>query len=892
MKPLLIFVAAAAAFAVANSSAVAQQPGGSTGSSAGTGKEVEEVIITGTRRQDRTVVESTAPIDVITGSELANEPSGNMVDTLSSLVPSFIVGQNSISDASSFVRSPSLRGLPADEMLVMLDGKRYNRSALVQVYYGGETALAFGSQGPDVGAIPSIAVKSLEILRDGASAQYGSDAIAGVLNYQLRDASSGIELTSRLGGYFPTGYSRDGTDRQVAGNIGLPLGGQGFVNLSIEWSKYDQTVRNATRPTALAFAAAFPSLAPQLPHYPGPVQQWGTPPQDGVKALVNSGIKLDNGDQLYFFANYANIQTNESFNFRLPVTVPKLAVDGTGTWSHHGAFNSVYLDPCTSAYTGCPAGGWINDNNTFNYAGQNAAFPNAPFYPAGFTPRFYGTTQEFFGTVGYKGTTGGGLHYDVSGSSAQNSLAEALRSTVNPSLGPLSPENFYIGKFVQRESNLNVDLSYPLQVTGFASPLSIAAGFEYRDETYQQLLGEPASYATGMYGAQPLYNCAGTSCSPALDATGHQIIAQALTESNGYGGIGTGIDASQISYGGYIDLEADVLKWLTLGLAGRYEDYSSFGNTTLGKVQARAKATDWLAFRATASTGFHAPTPGQSNVETVSTTFLPGSANNVQITTLPVTSAGARHFHSTTLGPEESTNLAAGVVFTLPEKTLLTVDWYDIAVRHRISLSQQFTVAPADIAAVPDLATVGVGGQVQYFGNGFDTKTTGVDLVGSRVFYLGGFGQLSTQVAYNYNTTNVPSYNPGFIDKARIVNIKHYAPNSRVNLNLDWRMGPFEALLHENYYGTYRDEYDYPGQLFSAKFTTDLDLAYQAMKNVTVAIGGRNIFNVFPDKLMSLPGNPIYASSGGEIDGEVYNRTGGPFGFNGAFWYARVFVKF
>src|SRR6201998_2297506 len=373
MKPLLIFVAAAAAFAVANSSAVAQQPGGATGSSAGTGKELEEVIITGTRRQDRTVTESTAPIDVLTGSELAKEPSGNMVATLSSLVHSFIVGQNSISDASSFVRSPSLRGLPADEMLVMLDGKRYNRSALVQVYYGGETARAFGSQGPDIGALPSIAIKSLEILRDGASAQYGSDAIAGVLNYQLRDNSSGIELTSRRGSYFPSGYSRDGTDRQIAGNIGLPLGGQGFVNLSIEWSKYDQTGRNATRPTALAFAAAFPSLAPQLPHYPGPVQQWGTPPQDGVKAMVNSGIKLDNGDQLYFFSNYANIQTNESFNYRLPVTVPKLPQYGSGTWGPHAAFNPVYLDPCTSAYTGCPAGGWINDSNTFNYAVQNPA---------------------------------------------------------------------------------------------------------------------------------------------------------------------------------------------------------------------------------------------------------------------------------------------------------------------------------------------------------------------------------------------------------------------------------------------------------------------------------------------------------------------------------------
>jgi len=882
MKFLRIILAAAT-LAAATSIAVAQeQPAGAPGASAAPS---EEVIITGTRRKDRTVTESSAPIDVLAGSDLAVQSTSNMLDTLSNMVPSFIVGQNSISDASSFIRSPSLRGLPADEMLVMLNGKRMNRSALVQVFQGGETELAFGSQGPDLASIPSLAIKSLEILRDGASAQYGSDAIAGVLNYQFRDNTSGVEFTARYGEYFPgQGYSRDGGDREIAANIGLPLGGQGFLNISAEWAKYDQTVRNVTRPSALAFAATFPALAPQLPHYPGPVQQWGTPPSDDFKALINAGLNLTNGDQLYFFANYANIEANESFNYRLPKTV----TDTTGTtFGNHPAFNNIYLDPCNPAtMTGCPAGGYILDNNTFNFNS---------FYPAGFTPRFYGTTLQFFGAVGYKGTTAGGLSYDVSGTTAQNSLAVSLRDTINPSLGPLSPKNFNDGKFVQREANFNVDMSYPWAVAGLASPLYVAGGLEWRDEVYQQILGDPGSYAIGPYTVQPLYTCAGTTCTKALttDSKGNivQNVATQSTSSNGYGGIANSIDAGQVSYAAYLDVEADVLKNLTLGIAGRYEDYASFGSTTLGKFQVRFKATDWLSLRGTASTGFHAPTPGQSNVETLSTTFLPGTATQAQIDTVPVTSSIAKFYHATAIRPEESTNLSAGIVLTPVSSLLVTLDGYSIDVRHRIGISQQFNVTQVDINNLPELASIGVGGQVQYFTNGFSTKTKGVDLVTTYLFQVGA-GSLATTLAYNYNKTDVTSFDPTVINNARIIDIQHYAPNSRVNLNLDYHLNKFIASLHENYYGTFRDENDYPGQLFSAKFTTDLDLSYEVWKNVTAAIGGRNIFNVYPDKLVNTPKLTIYPTTGGAVDGEVYPRTGGPFGYNGAFYYLRLAAKF
>ncbi len=887
MKFLSIIVAAATLAAATNLAVAQDKPAADASATASEGT-LGEVIITGTRRKDRTVAESSAPIDVLSGSDLSVQSTGNMLDTLSNMVPSFIVGQNSISDASSFVRSPSLRGLPADEMLVMLNGKRMNRSALVQVFQGGETELAFGSQGPDLASIPAISIKTLEILRDGASAQYGSDAIAGVLNYQFRDNSSGIEVTGRYGEYFPgNGFKRDGDDGQIAANIGLPLGGQGFANLSIEWDKNQQTNRGVTRASALAFAENFPNLAPDLPHYPGPVQEWGTPPSDSVKAVLNGGLKVDNGDELYFFANYANIQANESFNFRLPKTV----TDTIGTtFTNHPAFNNIFLDACNPAtMTGCPAGGFINDANTFNFANQTIA--GAPNYPAGFTPRFYGTTVQFFGALGYKGTTAGGLSYDLSGTSAQNSIAVSLKDSINPSMGPRSPENFNDGKFVQRETNFNLDLSYPWTVAGLASPISVAGGLEWRDEVYQQILGDPASYAVGPYAFQPLYNCVGNACTPAMSG-GTQVVATQSSSSNGYGGLSTSIDAGQVSYAAYVDLEADVLKNLTLGVAGRYEDYASFGSTTLGKLQARWKTTDWLSLRGTVSTGFHAPTPGQSNVETLSTTFAPGTAaTQIQIGTFPVTSSIAKFYGAQAIRPEESTNFSGGIVLTPVQDLLVTLDYYNIKVRHRIGISQPFAVTQANIAALPDLASVGAGGTVQYFTNGFSTTTKGLDLVGTYLFHLGP-GTLAATLAYNYNKTDVDSFDPTVISPARIIDIEHYAPNNRVNLNLDYRLNKLIVSVHENYYGSFRDENDYTGQLFSSKTTTDLDVSYEVWKNLTVAIGGRNVFNAYPDKIANSAANKVYPESGGLGDGEVYPRTGGPFGFNGTFWYLRVDAKF
>jgi iron complex outermembrane recepter protein len=278
-------------------------------------------------------------------------------------------------------------------------------------------------------------------------------------------------------------------------------------------------------------------------------------------------------------------------------------------------------------------------------------------------------------------------------------------------------------------------------------------------------------------------------------------------------------------------------------------------------------------------------------VETLSTTFIPGTATQVQIGTYPVTSSVAKYYGATALKPEESTNLSAGIVLTPIEDLLVTLDGYSIEVRHRIGISQQFNVTQADIAKLSDLAYVGAGGTVQYFTNGFNTKTKGVDLVGTYRFFVGP-GRLATTLAYNYNKTDVTRFDPTVISPARIIDIQHYAPNQRANLSLDYQLGPFAAVLHENYYGTFRDENDYPGQLFASNWTTDLDLSVTFWRNITAAIGGKNIFNAYPDKIANSATDPVYPQTHSLIDGEVYPRTGGPFGFNGAFFYVRLAARF
>lgn len=834
--------------------------------SAGDQTPAEAIVIIGTRRTDRTVTSSASPIDIIGSKELATQPASNLLDVVKNLVPSFYVPQNAVADASSFVHSPSMRGLPADETLVMLNGKRFNRSALVQVYSGGDTGLGYGSQGSDIGSIPTIAIKNLEVLRDGATAQYGSDAIAGVMNYGLRDSDHGFEVQGRYGQYYRNG---DGKSYQLAANAGFKLGDAGFANLSGEYSSDGETSRGQTRPTALAYAAQNPGSANSLPYYPLPAQIWGNSPTHGWKVLLNSAINISDTAKFYVIGNAAHSHTEESFNYRASTDA---VLDSTGSklQATNAPGDLVLCARNFLNYKATPG----NDANGCATT-QDPYFHN--LYPAGFTPVFVGVVNELFGVGGIKGAFDK-LTYDLSVSTSKNTLALSMYNSLNTAFSPNNPASpynvptqtsFNFGTTAQKETNANLDLTYPVEV-GFAKPVTLSGGLEYRKEIYQLGVSDFQAYAQG--------------------------------GASGYGGVspsqaGSWSQSNVAVYGG---AETDITANWTVGVAGRYEHYNTFGSATVGKINTRYEFIPGFAIRGTVGTGFHAPSPGQQHNSTLTTNFING--NSIQTGTFPVDSAISRDYGAKSLTPEKSTNFGVGLTAKPMRSLTLTVDYYNIKVKNRIFISEPFTITAADLAAHPELATVGVGGNVSYFTNGLSTLTRGVDVVASYNAALAA-GRLNLTLAYNHNANKVTSANANIVNGAQVADIKNLAPHDVAHFSANYTQGKWSLTARENYYGSWVDAVDYGTpdgtagsnggslQVFGARATTDLDVTYTLASQFSLTLGANNVFNTFPSKL-NASSQTIYPITGGGSDGQVYPRLGGPFGFNGGFWYVRVGVKY
>ncbi len=773
----------------------------------GADEAVEEIITLGTRRQGRTAVDTAVPVDVFSEDELDRVSSDDLIDVIKTLVPSFNVGREPISDGGSMIRPPQMRGLDSDKTLVLINGKRRHRSSLVQL--GG-----FGSHGPDLATIPSISLRSVEILRDGASALYGSDAIAGVMNFNLKNASEGGSFRAQTGRY--TGD--DEASYLIAGNVGLPIGEKGFVNISMELSDGQPTSRGQPYSGTIAQSGDRPidaagnvgefnidtnndGVGDSIQTRFGPdalteiyndagtlvsvsrgsdgiyddrddryaanlpfaeigdagrgdekyVQVWGEPDRAAVRSFVNMGYDVSDTVSLYSWFNYSHSDANTGFFHRDP-DVAQLAPVRT------------------------PDGAIYNPRDQ---------------YPGGFTPRFFGKVIDKSFTGGLKGEWGNGLAYDFSGRFGENEIRYQIKNTRNPSQGPSSPTEFSPGNLISDEVAFNADFSVPI---GDSS--NFAFGFEYRDEGYEIEEGNPGSYENGPYGGRDPWNfeISQAEVDAGFDSQGNAVTqiaclipgqeAQGVYCANNTeamsGGVGLGYsvdplntpvpvgsngfpgyspqfssDFTRDSVAVYGDFEIDLTDSFLVTVAGRYEDFADFGDNFSARVAARFTINDMFTLRGSVGTGFRAPTPGQISTTNVSTRIA-DDGTPVAEGVFPPDSEAAQIFGATSLFAEESAQATFGVAMQPTDGLTITLDAYFIELSDRLILSSNFTVGPEEVAlleaaGVPGANTIA---QVSFFTNDVDTETMGVDLVGTYDMDWGG-GITSFSISANWNETEV-----------------------------------------------------------------------------------------------------------------------------------------
>ncbi len=808
----------------------------------------EETVVVGSRAQPRTVTASPVPVDVLSTTELTSQGTVNLQDQLRTIVPSFAVNTQPISDASTVVRPAMLRNLAPDHTLVLVNGKRRHRSSIID-WHGGN-GVAFGSQGPDISTIPAIALRQVEVLRDGAAAQYGSDAIAGVMNFQLKDAASGGAVEYNMGGFGDGG----GRAMNLGANAGLPLGATGFANLSLEYGSAEPTNRSAPRGDAIALrAAGNTDVASDTP------QVWGSPDiDDDLKLFGNFGYTTAAGVQVYSHTNYASKRVTGGFFFRNPNT-------RGGVYSLDGGETLLIGDALLAGGMGsanCPTVA-ITDNVADPAALQRVfddpnCFSFRELFPGGFTPSFGGEAQDMSLVGGVRGFTVDGFNWDVSGSLGAHQTDLFIRNTVNASLGPATPTSFNLGSNRQRDISLNADLSYAA-----TDMINIAGGAEWRNEQYETVAGEPDSWTVGPYGRGQGFSAG----------------------SNGFFGYGP-MAAGTWSRGNvavYGDVELSGLEddW-TLGTAARIEHFDDFGTTANGKLSAR-----YGFVRASVSSGFRAPTPGQQNGFNISTIFDPALGDLVNNGTIPSISPVAALRGGEPLAPEKSVNYTAGVVFDTGQFSI-TADYFRINVSDRIGITSNFTLTDTEIEgllaegieAARDLR------RFRFFTNAFSTASQGIDLV-STFTPLALRGNTTISAVFNYTDTEVTDNRKGLLNDRRLTEFAYALPRTRWNVGLTQQVGRVSILGRVNYFGGWYDFDSGFAQLyvpsggieqgfFDGRPIVDLEASIPLGGGTTLALGAQNAFNTYPDE-----------SARAMSVGERYSEYT-PWGFNGAYYYVRI----
>ncbi len=757
---------------------------------------LDTVIVTGTRVADRTVAESQSPIDIITPEALQSTGTSELATALSRALPSLNFPRPALTDGTSGIRPAQLRGLSPDQVLVLVNGKRRHTSAMINV----NGSIGRGSSAVDINAIPIAAIERVEVLRDGASAQYGSDAIAGVVNIVLKGSGEGGSLAVDYGQY----SAGDGNKYQLSGDTGVSFAdGRGSLHLAGQISQQDESNR----------AGPYQGTAPNTGNFP----------DIGEKTFIVGDPRVD--------ATAASANLN--FNFSDNVT---------------GYANALLSnrDITSFAFYRSP-----------NHSGQSALL--AQFYPNGFVPQINQYSKDRSLVAGVKGSTESGWTWDVSVNHGENTLDFHTRNSLNYSLGTTSPTSFYDGTLKYQQDIFNADITKALD-WGLAYPVTLSFGGEYRREKWEQTAGELNSY-TGS-GAQ------------------------------GFGGFTptNEVHNDRHNYAVYAGLEADLTEKFSAGLTGRYEDYSDFGDKFSGKLSARYAFTDKVALRATASTGFRAPSLAQQSYQAVTSSITDGVF--YEKGTFPTTSLAAQALGAAPLKAESSTSYSVGLVLQPVDRLYVTVDAYQIDIDDRIVLSSNINTTPAAAALLSGLGLPQVT-QFAYFTNGLDTRTRGVDFVSSYTVPFSA-SSLELTAAYSYNETEVKKFSASpavfsalgisqsLIGRDEIGRIEDSFPSDKGILSGTWRSDRWELGLSATRYGSYTVRNSASAsrdQTYGAKWIVDASASFKPGENWKLTVGADNLLNEYPDRVEN-----ALNSTYGMMPYSNYS----PFGFNGAYVYGRI----
>ncbi len=823
--------------------------------------QLEEVVVTGTRKVGQLPTETLSPIDVISGSALEYQGATDLTDSLTKLTPALSTQRFPIADGTAFVRPVVLRNLAPDQTLVLVNGTRRHRSALVNLQLAPLGTVNQGSQAVDFSAFPSSAIKRVEVLRDGASAQYGSDAIAGVINVILKDNNEGATINAQYGAY----TEGDGDRINFNANAGFGLGADGFLSVSFEYSDSDLTSRGQARPDAAAVADI---VGVDKVPYKGLGQRWGDPEVEAYKFFVNAGIDITSNVELYAQASYMDNTTVGGFFYRGPVLPPEFGINGRSTLivDNNGDFlpdpaDQSLIDSIVNAGLN-PADYLTADANS--PSGWVLLNPIHSDFPGGYSPLFGADINDYEVVAGLRGDINDNLTWDARVRTAENEISYVLQDSINPSLGRLSPTKFNPGTLTQQESGLNVDFVKTFD----NSPMNIAFGAEWRNETYKVGAGDQASVELG-----PTF-------------------AQFGVGSDGFQGFSpqTAGKWEKDSIAAYVDIETDITDKLSAAVAGRYEDHDGFDSKFIWKLSGRYEFNDAFAARATINTGFRVPTPGQVNTLNI-TTSADTEGNLIPSGFYPVDHPVALALGAVPQDTEDSFSYSIGLVWNAADNVSVTLDYYDISIDDRIGALNK----TVDQAAVDELTANGfqnadllLGSAASYFSNAFDSDVTGIDLAVDSYFDLAG-GNLNVSFHHNYNKQKVNNIKPGTINASRAFDLENQVPNNRSILTFDYSKSSWGGYLRFNSYGGWETT----GGIFSpgdasdvskygSEILVDLEARYQFTDNITFAIGGDNIFDTYPDKEQ----DGVF-----QFLGVIHSITS-PFGFNGAFWYIRATSSF